>query len=106
MANQQQIVNWLMLSILAGGDTSSATMRATLYYLAKSLSASTKLAAELQAASLPTPALWKQIRDLPYLNAVIRESMRVSPGVAMVFECVVPKGGFTLPRWMVHSRWY
>lgn len=54
MVNDQQIVNWLMLNILAGGDTSSATMRAILYYLANSPSASTKLAAELQAASLPT----------------------------------------------------
>jgi cytochrome P450 len=97
MVNDQQIVNWLMLSILAGGDTSSATMRAILYYLAKSPSASSKLAAELQAASLPTPAPWKSIRDLPYLDAVIRESMRVNPGIAMIFERVVPEGGFTLP---------
>ncbi|KAJ5673992.1 hypothetical protein N7462_009431, partial [Penicillium macrosclerotiorum] len=97
MVNDQQIVNWLMLSILAGGDTSSATMRAVLYYLAKSPSASTKLYSELQAASLPTPASWKSIRDLPYLDAVIREAMRVNPGIAMIFERVVPEGGFTLP---------
>jgi cytochrome P450 len=97
MVNDQQIVNWLMLSILAGGDTSSSTMRAILYYLAKSPSTSSKLAAELQAASLPTPAPWKSIRDLPYLDAVIRESMRVSPGVSLIMERVVPEGGFTLP---------
>ncbi|CAI7588358.1 unnamed protein product [Penicillium manginii] len=97
MVNDHQIVNWLMLSILAGGDTSSATMRAILYYLAKSPSASEKLAAELQNASLPTPAPWKLIRDLPYLDAVIREAMRVNPGIAMIFERVVPEEGFTLP---------
>ena len=97
MVNDQQIVNWLMLSILAGGDTSSATMRATLYYLAKAPSASAKLAAELQAASLPTPVPWKSIRDLPYLDAVIHETMRINPGIAMIFERVVPEGGFTLP---------
>jgi cytochrome P450 len=97
MINDQQIVNWLMLSILAGGDTSSATMRAILYYLAKSPSASAKLVAELKDASLPTPAPWKSIRDLPYLDAVIREAMRVNPGIAMIFERVVPEGGFTLP---------
>jgi cytochrome P450 len=97
MVNDQQIVNWLMLSILASGDTSSSTMRAILYYLAKSPSTSSKLAAELQAASPPTPAPWKSIRDLPYLDAVIRESMRVSPGVSLIMERVVPEGGFTLP---------
>lgn len=97
MVNDQQIVNWLMLSILAGGDTSSSTMRAILYYLAKSKSAYSKLTAELEAAALPVPAPWKTIRDLPYLDAVIRESMRINPGIAIVFERVVPEGGFTLP---------
>lgn len=97
MVNDQQIVNWLMLSILAGGDTSSATMRAILYYLAKSPSSSSKLTAELENACLPTPAPWKLIRELPYLDAVIREAMRINPGIAMIFERVVPVGGFTLP---------
>lgn len=86
-----------MLSILAGGDTSSATMRAVLYYLAKAPAAAAKLSSELEAASLPTPAPWALIRDLPYLDAVIREAMRVNPGIAMIFERVVPEGGFTLP---------
>ncbi|KAJ5231522.1 uncharacterized protein N7469_006110 [Penicillium citrinum] len=97
MVNDQQIVNWLMLSILAGGDTSSATMRAILYYLAKSPSSSSKLTAELENACLPTPAPWKLIRELPYLDAVIREAMRINPGIAMIFERVVPEEGFTLP---------
>ncbi|KAJ5635329.1 uncharacterized protein N7484_008642 [Penicillium longicatenatum] len=97
LVNDQQIVNWLMLSILAGGDTSSATMRAVLYYLAKAPTAAAKLSSELEAASLPTPAPWALIRDLPYLDAVIREAMRINPGIAMVFERIVPEGGFTLP---------
>ncbi|KAL2829024.1 cytochrome P450 [Aspergillus cavernicola] len=83
MVNDVQIVNWLMLSILAGGDTKSATMRAAVYYLAKNADAHRKL--------------WKDIRDLPYLDAVIRESMRLNPGIAMVFERVAPEGGYTLP---------
>ncbi|KAJ5133982.1 hypothetical protein N7448_000997 [Penicillium atrosanguineum] len=97
MVNDQQIVNWLMLSILAGGDTSSATMRAIVYYLSKSPSATAKLVAELKEATLATPAPWKSIRDLTYLDAVIREAMRINPGIAMIFERVVPEGGFTLP---------
>lgn len=97
MVDDNQIVNWLMLSILAGGDTSSATMRAAVYYLAKSPAATTKLATELKAAGISSPAPWKEIRDLPYLDAVIREALRVNPGIAMIFERVVPEGGFTLP---------
>ncbi|KAL4741810.1 cytochrome P450 [Aspergillus similis] len=97
MVNDVQIVNWLMLSILAGGDTSSATMRATVYYLAKNADAYKKLVAELTAANLTMPAQWKDIRELPYLDAVIRESMRINPGIAMNFERVAPEGGYTLP---------
>ncbi|CAG8033226.1 unnamed protein product [Penicillium nalgiovense] len=97
MVDDNQIVNWLMLSILAGGDTSSATMRAVVYYLAKSPAATVKLATELKAAGISAPAPWKEIRNLPYLDAVIREALRINPGIAMVFERVVPEGGFTLP---------
>lgn len=97
MVDDNQIVNWLMLSIVAGGDTSSATMRAAVYYLAKSSAAMAKLATELKAASISSPAPWEEIRDLPYLDAVIREALRVNPGIAMIFERVVPEGGFTLP---------
>lgn len=97
MVDDNQIVNWLMLSILAGGDTSSATMRAAVYYLAKSPSATAKLVSELKTARISAPAPWKDIRDLRYLDAVIRESVRINPGIAMIFERVVPEGGFTLP---------
>ncbi|KAL4788212.1 cytochrome P450 [Aspergillus varians] len=97
MVTDVQIVNWLMLSILAGGDTSSSTMRAAVYYLAKDPYTYRKLVSELTSASLALPAQWKDIRDLPYLDAVIRESMRVNPGIAMVFERVAPPGGYTLP---------
>lgn len=100
MVTDVQIVNWLMLSILAGGDTSSATMRAVVYHLAKNADAYRKLVAELTSAapsSLSMPAQWKDIRELPYLDAVIRESMRINPSIAMVFERVAPPGGYTLP---------
>ncbi|KAJ5325951.1 uncharacterized protein N7506_009053 [Penicillium brevicompactum] len=97
MVDDNQIVNWLMLSILAGGDTSSATMRAVVYYLAKSSSSMAQLVAELEGAAISAPAPWKQIRDLPYLDAIIREALRINPGIAMIFERVVPQGGFTLP---------
>lgn len=86
-----------MLSILAGGDTTSASMRAVIYYLAKSPAAYTNLVNELDKARLALPAKWKDAQALPYLDAVIRESMRINPGIAMVFERVVPAGGFTLP---------
>jgi cytochrome P450 len=92
-----QLVNWLMLNILAGGDTTSATMRAVVYFLAKTPAAYEKLVNELDEVDLELPARWKDIHSLPYLDAVISESLRVNPGIPMIFERVVPEGGFTLP---------
>ena len=97
VVDDNQIVNWLMLNILAGGDTTSATMRATAYYLAKNPGNYERLTDELRAARLQLPAQWKDIRGLPYLEAVIQETIRYNPGIAMVFERVVPEGGFSLP---------
>ena len=96
IANDAQIVNWLMLNILAGGDTTSAIMRAVVYYLSKNETAYKKLVEELDEAELSFPAQWKEINSLPYLDAVIREGMRMNPGLAMVLERVVPASGLTL----------
>lgn len=96
IVDDTQIVNWLMLSILAGGDTTSAVSRAVVYYLAKSPDAYQKLIDELDNAKLSIPVKWEAARSLPYLDAVIKESMRINPGIAMVLERVVPDGGFTL----------
>ena len=95
--DDNQIVNWLMLNILAGGDTTSATMRAVVYHLAKTPSNYEKLLRELDAAQLSMPAQWKDTQNLPYLDAVIREATRYNPGISMVFERDVPAEGLRLP---------
>ncbi|TGO64180.1 hypothetical protein BCON_0008g00270 [Botryotinia convoluta] len=97
LIDDNQIVTYLILSILAGGDTTASTMRAILYYLSKNASAYTKLTDELDHANLSLPARWKDIHNLPYLSAVLREAMRINPGAAMMLERVVPDSGFTLP---------
>jgi cytochrome P450 len=86
-----------MLKILSGGDTTAATMRVAVYYLAKNPAANKKLTSELDAADLAIPPQWKDIHSLPYLDAVSREAIRISPAISMTFEHEVPQGGFTLP---------
>lgn len=95
--DDEKLIHWMLPPILAGGDTTAACMRAVIYYLAKSPAARQQLFAELDGASLSTPAQWKDIRNLPYLDAVIRETLRVNPGISLMFERVVPDEGFTLP---------
>ncbi|KAB8223316.1 cytochrome P450 [Aspergillus novoparasiticus] len=74
-----------VLNIVAGSDTTANAISAAVYY------------EELRGANLSTPPQWKEVRSLPYLDAVMREAMRVHPGVGLLLERIVPKGGFTLP---------
>lgn len=44
------------------------------------------------------PPAYKDVRAIPYVDAVVREALRVLPGVAMSMERYVPEGGHTLPN--------
>ncbi|WAO88678.1 Hypothetical protein NCS54_00603600 [Fusarium falciforme] len=97
MVNDAQLVNWLLPTVIAGGDTTASAMRAVVYFLAKNPETKQKLCFELDQASLETPARWKDLKELTYLDAVIREAMRVCPGIGLAPERVVPEGGHVLP---------
>lgn len=50
-----------------------------------------------QPETLHLPAPYAQARAIPYLDAVIREAIRLVPGEMFPQERTVPAGGFTLP---------
>ncbi|KAH6648403.1 pisatin demethylase [Truncatella angustata] len=86
--------------ILAGSDTTAASIRVILLYIISHPRVYARLQAEIDAAveSGKAPASPEVIsdaaaRELPYLGAVIREAMRVYPPVANLFSRIVPDGG-------------
>ncbi|KAL2211773.1 cytochrome P450 [Sarocladium strictum] len=95
--DDQQVITWLMASVLAGGDSTSGAVRPVFYYLAKNEDKYEKLVRELEGARLEVPAQWRDLIKLPYLDACIKEASRLSPGVGLTLEREVPAGGFTLP---------
>ncbi|KAK2594760.1 hypothetical protein QQS21_007507 [Conoideocrella luteorostrata] len=95
--DDNQVINWLMLNILAGGDSTAGSLRPVVYYLAKCPAAQSKLQAELREAQLRIPAQWDKIKHLPYLDAVVREAVRLNPAIGLMLEREVPRGGFQLP---------
>ncbi|KAJ5355855.1 hypothetical protein N7517_010464 [Penicillium concentricum] len=97
LVDDNTIVMWLVANVLAGSDTTASTMCATTYYVLKNSAVYKRLCDELRAANLSFPAKWKEIQGLKYLEAVMRESMRINPGIGLMIERIVPKGGFTLP---------
>lgn len=84
-------------AIFAGGDTTAIAMRTALYHLSKNPSAKSKLQAEIDAAQaegrLSANITYAEALKLPYLVAVIKESMRVHPSIALTFPRHVPTGG-------------
>ncbi|EON97694.1 putative pisatin demethylase protein [Phaeoacremonium minimum UCRPA7] len=86
-----------LVQIIAGSDTTATAIRTTLLYLIASPLAYGKLTQEIRTAAsegrLSNPITDAEARTLPYLQAVIREGLRVHPPVVGHMGTTVPKGG-------------
>lgn len=54
------------------------------------------LLTELDSANLPSPVPWDIAHRLPYLDACIKEALRMTPAVGIPLERVAPAGGMEL----------
>lgn len=87
-----------MDKVVAGADTTAITMRALFYYCLKDQRVWKKLQEQVRAkftggSSIPI----SEARQLPYLDAVVNETLRYHPPVSMTMERIVPEGGLSLP---------
>ncbi|KAL2422085.1 Cytochrome P450 monooxygenase cicH [Exophiala dermatitidis] len=84
----------------AGSDTTAISLRAIFYYLLKSPSSMRKLVTEIDIADregrLSDFVTWQESTRLPYLQACIKEALRMHPAVGLLLERYVPKGGISL----------
>ncbi|KAE8147819.1 cytochrome P450 [Aspergillus avenaceus] len=96
VVDDAQIISYLMINMIAGADTTAIALTAALYFSLRSRSVWTRLQQEipaLQGSVVP----YHTATSYPYLTAVIREAMRMHPGVSMTLERYVPVEGLTLP---------
>lgn len=98
--SDNEVLGVIMSTIGAGADTTAGTLTYTLYLLCQHPSAAHALQAELDEAvrqgSLSNPPKWYQVNRLPYLEAVLKESMRVMPIASWGLDRIVPPGGATI----------
>ncbi|RMD41176.1 hypothetical protein DV735_g3941, partial [Chaetothyriales sp. CBS 134920] len=87
-------------NVLAGSDTTGISFRSIFYYLIKSPNCMKRVMEEIDAANaagnLSEFVTWKESNNLPYLQACIKEALRMHPAVGLLLERYVPKGGIEL----------
>lgn len=98
--SDSSLVAVCLANIVAGSDTTSATLCGIFFNLLAHPEAFSKLRAELDAATasgeLSDPPTFAEAQKLPYLQAVLKEGMRMHPATGLPFWRVVPKGGATI----------
>ncbi|RVX69138.1 hypothetical protein B0A52_06852 [Exophiala mesophila] len=93
-------------NIIAGSDTTAVSLSSVLYHLARNPATLTRLRRELQElqqsreVDQPTAGdkevgfiSFKEAQALPYLQAVIKEALRLHPATGLPLWRVVPEGG-------------
>jgi cytochrome P450 len=96
--SQEQLESETLTQITAGSDSSATAIRMTIYYICSDSAVHTRLMAELSAAvsegKLTRPVLRDaESRQLPYLQACIKEGLRLCPPVNGLLAKAVPPGG-------------
>ncbi|KAF2098887.1 cytochrome P450 [Rhizodiscina lignyota] len=114
--DRRRIAAEILFQIVAGGDTVSGALRATFLHVLSSARVMRKLTAEIdeavKAGRVSDPISNEQTLKLPYLQAVMKEGLRIHPPSSGLLFKKVPKGGDVLDGRYVpegtrvgHSMW-
>jgi cytochrome P450 len=81
---------------IAGADTTATAIRSTFLNIITNPRILSKLQTEISTAPISTPILDSEAKKLPYLQAIIKEGLRIHPPIAALLSKEVPKGGDVL----------
>ncbi|KAI1342698.1 benzoate 4-monooxygenase cytochrome P450 [Xylariaceae sp. FL0016] len=95
----------IFINLTAGHDVLAITLRAIWYYLARNERVLNKLREEIKLAcsdlSPGSQLPFSEASKLPYLNAVIQETLRVHPNTGTIIERKAPPSGVTIDGYYV-----
>lgn len=96
-----ELLDNTQLYIVAGSDTTSNTLTYLVWQICRHPQMRKKLVAEVKA--LPDDFTMQQLKDLPYLNRVISETLRLHTPAPANLPRVVPAGGATIGDYVLPS---
>lgn len=99
LVDDTTVFSFLLVNLLAGSDTTATTIRAVLYFCLKNPRVYQKLVREIRAQGFDPdkPVGYAAAHKVEYLDAAVKEAMRMHPAVGMLLERYVPEGGLALP---------
>ncbi|KAI0550397.1 cytochrome P450 [Xylaria curta] len=96
----QHVLAGCTTNMAAGSDTTGISLSAILYYLIKNPGCLQKLREEIvdfqEQGLLSASFGFKETQQMPYLQAVIKEALRIHPATGLPLEREVPEGGATI----------
>lgn len=97
---QEEASGEALLQVVAGSDTSAGAIRTVMLSLLTNPSAYSKLRKEIDdgiaSGKISSPIKDAESRQFPYLQAVIKEGLRLMPPASGAFFKTVPPGGDTI----------
>jgi len=73
---EEFVIDQILSILIAGRDTTASAMAAAFYFLARNPAAAEKLREEIKSVGDEDPT-WEQLKQMKYLNNVIKESMSI-----------------------------
>lgn len=91
------VISMATSNVFAGSDTTAVALRTMFYYLLKNPKCLRKLLDEIDSVvgemDIDKPVTYEQANNMPYLQAVMNEALRIHPIGGQSLPRIVPEGG-------------
>ncbi|THC90386.1 hypothetical protein EYZ11_010149 [Aspergillus tanneri] len=91
----RDLMQHMLQFLVPNTDSSAVTLSAAIFQVSQSPAMRHRLRSELVNYTLDSDD-WSSLMQLPYLTAVVKETLRMYPGLPGLLPRVVPTGGYTV----------